>query len=163
MFAALALAETTPGPLIMVVQFVAFVGAYRDPGSLNPWVAALLGALLTTWGTFVPCFLFILLGGPYAERLRGNRSISAALTGITAAVVGVIANLALDFAVHTLFRTTSSHDWGPLHFEIPDLATWRPAVLAITVAAVVMIFRLRWSVLRTLGICAALGLATALI
>ena len=91
----LALAETTPGPLIMVVQFVAFLGAYRDPGSLDPWVAAVLGALLTTWVTFVPCFLFIFLGAPYVERLRGNRALSAALTGITAAVVGVIANLAV--------------------------------------------------------------------
>ncbi len=102
----LALAESTPGPLIMVVQFVAFVGAYRDPGSLNPWVAAVLAALLTTWVTFVPCFVFIFLGAPYVERLRDNKSLSAALTGITAAVVGVIANLAVFFAVHTLFSDT---------------------------------------------------------
>ena len=81
----LALAETTPGPLIMVVQFVAFVGAYRDPGSLNPWAAAVIAALLTTWVTFVPCFLFILLGAPYVERLRHNQTLSSALTGITAA------------------------------------------------------------------------------
>ena len=101
----LALAETTPGPLIMVVQFVAFVGAYRDPGDLDPWVAAVLAALLTTWVTFVPCFLFILLGAPYVERLRGNRALAAALTGITAAVVGVIANLAVFFAAaHALRR-----------------------------------------------------------
>ena len=90
----------------MVVQFVAFVGAYRDPGDLDPWVAAVLAALLTTWVTFVPCFLFILLGAPYVERLRGNRSLAAALTGITAAVVGVIANLAVYFALHTLFADT---------------------------------------------------------
>ena len=109
----LALAETTPGPLIMVVQFVAFVGAYRDPGSLNPWVAAVLAALLTTWVTFVPCFVFIFLGAPYVERLRGNRSLSAALSGITAAVVGVIANLAVFFAVHTLFAETTEVSWGP--------------------------------------------------
>ncbi|UUU35843.1 chromate transporter [Streptomyces sp. CA-210063] len=108
-----ALAETTPGPLIMVVQFVAFLGAYRDPGSLNPWVAALLGALLTTWVTFVPCFLFIFLGAPHIERLRGNRHVSAALSGITAAVVGVIANLALYFAEHTLFTTVDDHTFGP--------------------------------------------------
>ncbi|HEY0642853.1 MAG TPA: chromate efflux transporter, partial [Nocardioides sp.] len=91
----LALAETTPGPLIMVVQFVAFVGAYRAPGDLDPWVAAVVAALLTTWVTFVPCFLFILLGAPYVERLRGNRDLAAALAGITAAVVGVIASLAV--------------------------------------------------------------------
>ena len=108
----LALAETTPGPLIMVVQFVAFLGAYRDPGSLNPWVAATLAALLTTWVTFVPCFVFIFLGAPYVERLRGNRSLSAALTGITAVVVGVIANLAVYFALHTLFAETHEVSWG---------------------------------------------------
>ena len=102
----LALAETTPGPLIMVVQFVAFVGAYRAPGDLDPWVAAVLAALLTTWVTFVPCFLFILLGAPYVERLRGNRDLAAALAGITAAVVGVIASLAVFFALHTLFDET---------------------------------------------------------
>jgi chromate transporter len=108
----LALAETTPGPLIMVVQFVAFLGAYHHPDPLSPWTAALVGALLTTWVTFVPCFLFIFLGAPYVERLRGNHSLSAALTGITAAVVGVIANLALYFAVHTLFAASHSWRWG---------------------------------------------------
>ena len=117
----LALAETTPGPLIMVVQFVAFLGAYRDPGDLNPWVAAVLAALLTTWVTFVPCFLFILLGAPYVERLRDNHALSAALTGITAAVVGVIANLAVYFALHTLF-TESQRRHGPIQVQIPVLA-----------------------------------------
>ena len=102
----LALAESTPGPLIMVVQFVAFVGAYRAPGDLDPWAAAVLAALLTTWVTFVPCFLFVLLGAPYVERLRNNHALTAALTGITAAVVGVIANLAVYFAAHTLFTQT---------------------------------------------------------
>jgi chromate transporter len=157
----LALAETTPGPLIMVVQFVAFLGAYRDPGGLDPWAAALLGALLTTWVTFVPCFLFIFLGAPYIERLRGNRSASAALTGITAAVVGVIANLALYFALHTLFATVDDAVWGPVHLQLPDLTTVRPTALAITLVALALIFRLRWSVLRVLGVCAVLGLAAA--
>jgi chromate transporter len=155
----LALAETTPGPLIMVVLFVAFLGAYRDPGTLDPWLAATVGALLTTWVTFVPCFLFIFLGAPYVERLRGNQPLSAALTGITAAVVGVIANLALYFALHTLFDETTRVTWGPLDLELPDLATLRPASIAIAIAAGVMVFRLRWSVLRTLAACAALGLA----
>ncbi|MGW9454155.1 chromate efflux transporter [Streptomyces sp. NPDC055632] len=162
MVSGLALAETTPGPLIMVVQFVAFLGAYRDPGSLDPWAAALLGALLTTWVTFVPCFLFIFLGAPYIERLRGNRRISAALTGITAAVVGVIANLALYFAEHALFTDVDDKSFGPLHLSLPDLTTLRPTALAITVIAVLLIFKLRWSVLRTLGICAAVGLGAAL-
>ncbi|CAM5725764.1 chromate efflux transporter [Streptomyces coeruleorubidus] len=157
----LALAETTPGPLIMVVQFVAFLGAYRDPGALNPWAAALLGALLTTWVTFVPCFLFIFLGAPYIERLRGNRSVSAALTGITAAVVGVIANLAVYFALHTWFAKVDDRTWGPLHLQLPDLSTVRPTALAITCAALVMVFGLKWSVLRVLGVCAVLGLAVA--
>ncbi|MGI5139246.1 MULTISPECIES: chromate transporter [unclassified Streptomyces] len=157
----LALAETTPGPLIMVVQFVAFLGAYRDPGALNPWAAALLGALLTTWVTFVPCFLFIFLGAPYIERLRGNRSVSAALTGITAAVVGVIANLAVFFALHTLFARVHDASWGPLHLQLPELTTVRPTAVAIMLATLVMIFRLHWSVLRVLGVCAALGLAVA--
>ncbi|MCW6005958.1 chromate efflux transporter, partial [Micromonospora sp. CPCC 205371] len=111
----LALAETTPGPLIMVVQFVAFLGAYHHPGPLNPWLAGVVGSLLTTWVTFVPCFLFILLGAPYVERLRGNHTLSAALTGITAAVVGVIANLGLYFAIHTLFAASHTVTSGPLH------------------------------------------------
>ncbi|MFE9029061.1 chromate efflux transporter [Streptomyces iakyrus] len=162
MVSGLALAETTPGPLIMVVQFVAFLGAYRDPSTLNPWAAALLGALLTTWVTFVPCFLFIFLGAPYIERLRGNRRISAILTGITAAVVGVIANLALYFAEHALFTTIDNKTLGPVTLALPDLATLRPAALAITVIATLLIFKLRWSVLRTLGICAAFGLGAAL-
>ncbi|NGO12679.1 chromate efflux transporter [Streptomyces sp. HC44] len=158
----LALAETTPGPLIMVVQFVAFLGAYRDPGSLNPWAAALLGALLTTWVTFVPCFVFIFLGAPYIERLRGNRHVSSALSGITAAIVGVIANLALYFAEHTLFTTVDDHTVGPLHLAVPDFTTFRPVALGIALVAVVLIFRVRWSVLRTLGVCAGLGLVAAL-
>ena len=159
----LALAETTPGPLIMVVQFVAFLGAYRDPGTLDPWVAATIGALLTTWVTFVPCFVFIFLGAPYVERLRGNRRLSSALTGITAAVVGVIANLALFFALHTLFRDTTTLGDGPLDLELPVLATLRPTQLLIGVAAGVMIFVLRWPILRTLGACALLGLLSALV
>jgi chromate transporter len=154
----LALAETTPGPLIMVVQFVAFVGAYRDPGSLNPWAAAILAALLTTWVTFVPCFVFVFIGAPYVERLRGNHALSSALTGITAAVVGVIANLAIFFAVHTLFDDTVRTGWGPIHFDRPIVDTLDPVRLAITIVAAVLLFRFKLSVLRVLGVCAALGL-----
>jgi chromate transporter len=158
----LALAETTPGPLIMVVQFVAFLGAYRAPGDLDPWVAAVLASLLVTWVTFVPSFLFVLLGAPYMERLRGNRSLSAALSGITAAVVGVIANLGVYFAVNTLFSETTDVDRGPLHLELPDLTTLRVVPLVIALVAAVLLFRVRWSVLRTLGVCAVLGLAAGL-
>lgn len=158
----LALAETTPGPLIMVVQFVAFLGAYRDPGALNPWVAAVLAALLTTWVTFVPCFVFIFLGAPHVERLRGNHALSAALTGITAAVVGVIANLAVYFALHTLFDVTTDVTWGPAQLELPVLTSLQPVALGIGIIAAFLLFRARWPVLRTLGVCAALGLLTAL-
>jgi chromate transporter len=153
----LALAESTPGPLIMVVQFVAFVGAYRDPGRLDPWVAAVLAALLTSWVTFVPCFVLILLGAPYVERLRHNAALSAALRGITAAVVGVIANLAVYFAVHTLFAEAVNLRRGPLQIQLPRLETVHVASLMVTALALVLVFRLRWSVLRTLGVCAAVG------
>ncbi|TMR14694.1 chromate efflux transporter [Nonomuraea turkmeniaca] len=159
----LALAETTPGPLIMVVQFVAFLGAYRDPGVLTPWAGALLGALLTTWVTFVPCFLFIFLGAPYVERLRHNTAISAALTGITASVVGVIANLAVYFAEHTLFGEVFTWAWGPFTMQLPELGTVNPVALTITVAALVMTFAMKWPMLRILGICAALGIGTVLL
>ena len=158
----LALAETTPGPLIMVVQFVAFVGAYRAPGDLDPWVAAIIAALLTTWVTFVPCFLFILLGAPYVERLRGNRDLAAALAGITAAVVGVIASLAVFFALHTLFDDTGRVTAGALDLEYPHLASLDPAALAITVLGCALVFWRRWSVLRTLGACAVAGIVLGL-
>ena len=158
----LALAETTPGPLVMVVQFVAFLGAYRNPGDLDPWVAAVIASLLVTWVTFVPSFLFVLLGAPYMERLRGNRTLSSALTGITAAVVGVIADLGVYFAVHTLFDGTVTVDGGPLALELPDLATLRLVPLAIALVAAVLLFRLKSLVLRTLGVCALLGLAAGL-
>ncbi len=158
MIRGMALAETTPGPLIMVVQFVAFLGAYRDPGVLDPWVAGIVASLLTTWVTFVPSFLFILLGAPYVERLRGNRSLAAALAGITAAVVGVIANLALFFALHTLFGSTGRVTTGPLDLEYPHLDSVQWAPLAITGLACFLVFRLRWSVLRVLGVCALAGI-----
>jgi chromate transporter len=157
----LALAESTPGPLIMVVQFVAFVGAWNNPGDLDPWVAAILASLLVTWVTFVPCFIFIFLGAPYIERLRGNRAVSAALSGVTAAVVGVIANLAVYFAVHTLFTATHDVAWGPFQAVVPDLATIRIVPMVITAVAAVLVFWLKLPMLRVLGICAVLGLATA--
>jgi chromate transporter len=154
----LALAETTPGPLIMVVQFVAFVGAYRNPGSLDPWVAAVLASLLVTWVTFVPCFLFVLLGAPFVERLRHNRDLTSALTGVTAAVVGVIANLAVFFALHTLFDVNREVDAGPIHLDVPVLSSWDPVAFAITGVALVVMFWRGWGPMRTLGLCALLGL-----
>jgi chromate transporter len=125
-------------------------------------VAAVLASLLVTWVTFVPSFLFVLLGAPYMERLRGNRSLSAALAGITAAVVGVIANLGVYFAVHTLFSESRHVDTGPLSLEVPDLTTLRVVPLVIAVVAAVLLFRVKWSVLRTLAVCAVLGLVAGL-
>jgi chromate transporter len=158
----LALAETTPGPLIMVVQFVAFLGAYRDPGDLNPWVAAVLASLLVCWVTFVPCFMFVLLGAPYVESLRHNRHLSAALTGVTAAVVGVIANLAAFFALHTLFDDNRRITAGPLRLDVPVLSSADPVAFVITGVALALMFARGWTPLRTLGLCAVLGALTAL-
>jgi chromate transporter len=155
----LGLAETTPGPLIMVLQFVAFLGAYANPGELNPWVAGTIGALLTTWVTFVPSFLFVFLGAPSIERLRGNAALTGALSGITAAVVGVIASLALYLTTHTLFAATVKVGW----LELPDLTAPRPVAVVLAAFALVVTLRLRWSVPRTLGLCAVLGLAVAFI
>ncbi|GAB3782103.1 chromate efflux transporter [Nocardioides ungokensis] len=159
----LALAESTPGPLIMVVQFVAFLGAYRHPGGLDPWVAAVLASLLTVWVTFVPCFLFIFLGAPYVERLRGSTALAAALTGVTAAVVGVIANLAVYFAVHTLFSATTTLTAGPVSLVVPVWSSYVWTSFVVTALALVLVFRLRWSVLRTLGVCALVGLGLSLV
>jgi chromate transporter len=160
----LALAETTPGPLIMVTQFVGAVAAYRHPpADWNPWVAALVASLLVTWVTFVPSFTLVFLGAPYVERLRGNRTLTAALTGITAAVVGVIANLAFVFALHTLFAETRIASWAGLHVELPAPGSVRPIPVAIGAVAAVLLFRLQWSVLRVLGVAAVLGLAATLV
>ncbi|MBA2624525.1 MAG: chromate efflux transporter [Acidimicrobiia bacterium] len=154
----LAMAETTPGPLIQVVQFVAFMGAYRNPGSLNPWVAAVIAACLVTWVTYVPCFLWIFLGAPSVEALRGNERLSAALTAITAAVVGVIANLAVFFAVHTLFsRVDDGRRYGFVHLDVPDWTTVSPRALAVGALAFYLIFARKWSVLSTIGLCALVG------
>ena len=107
----LGLAETTPGPLIMVLQFVGFMGAWQHPEGLSPLVAATIGALITTWATFTPCFLWIFLGGPYIEQLRGNARLTSALSAITAAIVGVVLNLAVWFALHVFFPATGTMDW----------------------------------------------------
>jgi len=159
----LALAETTPGPLIMVVQFVAFLGAYRDPGPLDPWVAAVVASGLVVWVTFVPSFLLVFFGAPYVERLRHNRALTSALTGITASVVGVIASLALYFAVNTLFDETREVDAGPVHVLAPVWSSLDGWAVALTVFALGLVFWRGWSPLRTLGVCAVLGLAVELL
>lgn len=157
MITGLAMAESTPGPLIMVVQFVGFMGAFNAPGGLNRWVAAVIAATLVTWVTFVPCFLFIYLGAPYAEAVRHNRGLGNALTGITASVVGVIANLAVYFGLHVLFDDVERRSWAVLQVDVPRLASFDVRAAAVCVLASVLVFRYRWSVLRVLGACAVVG------
>jgi chromate transporter len=159
----LGMAETTPGPLILVVQFVAFLASWRDPGGLPPLLAGVLGATLTSWVTFAPSFLWIFAGAPYVERLRGNRALAAALAGITAAVVGVILNLALWFALHMLFARIDEVRAGPLHLLVPEWKTLDPALLLIAVGAAVAIFRLKWGMLWTLAAAAAAGVTVRLV
>ena len=149
----LGLAETTPGPLIMVTQFVGFLGAYRHAAGIDPVLAGVLGSILTVWVTFVPCFLWIFLGAPYIERLRDNRSISAALSGITAAVVGVILNLAFWFGLRVVFAEVGSMDFGILSLPTPVFETLNLTALGLTVAAALAMFLLHQSVLRTLAYC----------
>jgi chromate transporter len=159
----LGLAETTPGPLIMVVQFVGFLGAYRHPGGLDPLLAGVLGSAVTTWVTFVPCFLWIFLGAPYIEALRGNRALSSALTGITAAVVGVILNLAVWFALHTLFGEVDEVRRAGLRLLVPVWSTLDPAALVIAMGAFLALFRWKIGMLKTLAASAAAGLVWWLI
>jgi chromate transporter len=148
----LGLAESTPGPLIMVVQFVGFLAAYQTAGSDYPLLAGVLGAALTVWVTFVPCFLWIFLGAPYIEALRGNPALGSALAAITAAVVGVIANLALWFGSHVLFARLGSHG-------LPDWSTLRFVPAMLTAVALALLFGLKWSVGRVLVACVILGAA----
>ena len=155
----LGLAETTPGPLIMVVQFVGFLAAYRDPGPFDPMLAGVLGATLTVWVTFTPCFLWIFLGAPYVEALRGNRSLNAALGAITAAVVGVILNLAVWFALHTVFGRVDEIRGFGLRLWAPDFASLDVAALLLSAGALVAMFRFRVGMLPTLAGSAAVGAA----
>jgi chromate transporter len=154
----LGMAETTPGPLIMVTQFVGFMGAFREASGMHPMLAGTLGGILTTWVTFVPCFLWIFLGAPFIETLRGNKAVSAALSAITAAVVGVVLNLALWFALHTLFARVREVAIGPLRLDVPVPASLDVAALALTLAAVVAVFRFRLGPLPVIAGCAAAGL-----
>lgn len=159
----LGMAETTPGPLIMVLQFVGFMAAYRDASGLSPMLAATLGGLLATWVTFTPCFLWIFVGAPYVERLRGNKGLAGALSAITAAVVGVILNLSIWFALHTLFRETVPVHAFPLDFDMPVLTSVDIAALVLSIAAATAIFRFKLGMLTVLaGSCAA-GLVLRLV
>ena len=154
----LGLAETTPGPLIMVTQFVGFLGAFRDAGNMAPLLAGILGGLLTTWVTFVPCFLWIFLGAPYVERLRESQALSAALGAITAAVVGVILNLAVWFALHVVFQEVGIFKAFGLSFAFPDFATLDPVALSLVVAALIAVFWLRMGMIVLLGSASITGL-----
>ena len=158
----LGMAETTPGPLIMVTQFVGFMGAYRSPGVLDPMVAGCLGALVTTWVTFAPCFLWIFLGAPYIEALRGNRMLAVALTGITAAVVGVVLNLAIWFGLRVMFvdlADVTLPSLGGITLSVPVLSSFDPLASTIIAGALLAITRFGVSMIKVLTVSAATGLA----
>ncbi|MFN2377548.1 MAG: chromate efflux transporter [Candidatus Binatia bacterium] len=153
----LGMAETTPGPLIMVTQFVGFLAAFRNPGALPPYVAGALGALLTVWVTFVPCFLWIFLGAPYVEGLRSNRALAGALAAITASVVGVIANLALWFALHVMFAEVRVVSGLGATLDVPVLASVKVASVLLFAGAAWGIFRAKVGAMTVLGASAAAG------
>lgn len=154
----LGLAETTPGPLIMVTQFVGYIAGFRAPDPFTPLMAGILAAALTTWVTFVPCFVWIFAFAPWIERLEHARKLKGGLAAVTAAIVGVIANLTLWFAVHVLFRATTHVGFGPFAMEAPVPASvdWRVGVIAAM--AGLLIFRFKLGIAPVLGLCAAAGL-----
>ncbi len=154
----LGLAESTPGPLIMVLEFVGFVGAYQHPGGLPPLVAGILGATFTVWATFAPCFLWIFLGAPYIERIRGNVRLASALQTVMAAVVGVIANLAVTFGVVTLFREVRTVSFLGGEFPVPVWSEIDPFAVVVATVAFVGLWRYRWGVVPVIVASAAAGL-----
>lgn len=153
----LGMAETTPGPLIQVVQFVAFMGAFREAGGLDPYTAGLLASVLATWVTFVPCFLWIFVGAPYVESLRDNQALSAALSAVTAAVVGVVLNLAIWFALHVVFGEIDVVRAFGLKLHVPVLATVDVASLVLAVGALVAMLRFHVGMIPVIFVSAALG------
>ena len=155
----LGMAETTPGPLIMVLQFVGFMAAFREAGALSPMLAGTLGGLLATWVTFAPCFLWIFLGAPFIEKLRGNKSLSAALSAITAAVVGVILNLAIWFAIHTIFREVRQVRSYGFDFDMPVLASVDPWAMLLAIAAAIAVFGFKVGMIPVLAACSLAGVA----
>jgi chromate transporter len=159
----LGLAETTPGPLILVLEFVGFLAAFRDAGALPPMLAGLIGAAFTVWVTFVPCFLWIFAGAPYVEALRGRKGLSAALAAITAAVVGVVLNLAVWFALHVLFARIGELHVGGLRVLLPDLASLDPAALLLSSAALLALLRFKIGMLPVLAGAAVCGLVLRLV
>jgi chromate transporter len=159
----LGMAETTPGPLIQVVQFVGFMGAYRHPGTLDPLVAGLLGSIIVTWVTFAPCFLWIFVGAPYIERLRGSKLLSTALASVTAAVVGVILNLAVWFSLHVLFAKVEERHVGAVRLLVPDWRTIDPVALLIAAGALLAMLRFKRGMIETLVVAGVVGAAAYLL
>ncbi|WP_428427686.1 chromate efflux transporter [Pararhizobium sp.] len=153
----LALAETTPGPLVLVLSFVGFMAAFRAPLGFDPLVSGLLGATLATWVTFVPCFLWIFLGAPYVEALRNNRALAGALAAISAAVTGVILNLAVWFGLHVLFASVDRFAAGPVSMPLPVWQTFQLPSFCLTLLAAVLLFFFKRGVVVTLAICAVAG------
>ncbi len=156
----LALAETTPGPLIQVVQYVGFMAAFRFPEGLNPYLSAFIGSVLTTWMTFAPCFLFIFSFAPYIEFIRGNKYISNALTAITASVVGVIFNLSIWFVLKSLFKNSALLKTSIFEFEYPILNSIDPYATIICLLALIIQFKLKKGLFTNLGTCTILGILT---
>jgi len=157
----LGLAETTPGPLILVTEFVGYLAAYRHGGGaygLTPWASGVLGAVVTLWATFAPCFLWIFAGAPYVERLNAEPRLKSALAAITAAVVGVILNLTIWFALNVLFAKVDLVSARPAHLHVPQLASLSLPALILAVLAAVMLFALHRGVIVTLAVCAAAAL-----
>jgi len=159
----LGMAETTPGPLIMVLQFVGFMGAFRDAGWALPLAAGTLGGLLATWVTFAPCFSWIFLGAPFMERLRANPALAGALSTVTAAVVGVILNLAVWFAFHVVWSEVAKLERGPLSVELPVLHSIDWTAAALSALTLFVVFRLKPGMMTVLGSAAALGVALHLV
>lgn len=157
----LGLAETTPGPLILVAQFVGFLAAFRDSAPLDPLLAGTVGAGLTLWVTFVPCFYWIFLGAPYIDALRSNRALSAALSAVTAAVVGVVLNLTVWFALHVCFATVTEAQHGPIRLWTPDIGTVEFIPIVLAAFAMIAVLRFRVGVVPVLAGCAGLGMAAA--
>src|SRR5712671_6515811 len=158
----LGLAETTPGPLILVTQFVGFLAAYREAAPFAPLVAAVLGAAMTTWTVFAPSFLWIFAGAPFVEDVRHNRNLAGALAAITAAVVGVILNLAAWFTLHVLFHQIDERHFGPLRWFAVDLASVDKTAVVLTAIAAALVFWLHRGLIETIAIMAALGIAVRL-
>ena len=163
MLVGLGLAETTPGPLILVLQFVGFLAAYSQPGTLGGLTGGTLGALLTVWVTFAPCFAWIFLGAPFVERLHDEPKLKGALAGVTAAVVGVIANLALWFGLRVLFSEMRPLSLGPLVLEWPVPASLDPLAVLLAGLAGLALFRWKLGVVQTLGLVSLVGMPLRLL